>query len=75
MFPTCMLYYLLLISAFCSAISYFWGAMSDSFGYKRVLITCNVLLGVMSALFGLSVSISMAIVTRFLLGLVNGEFC
>ena len=54
--------------------SYIWGALSDSFGYKPILIISSLLLGLMSVLFGLSVNFPMAVATRFFLGLVNGKF-
>ena len=54
--------------------SYIWGALSDSFGYKPILIISSLLLGFMSVLFGLSVNFPMAVATRFFLGLVNGKF-
>ncbi len=55
-----------------SAYSYSWGALSDSLGYKPVLIVSSVLVGIVSILFGLSVNFAMAIAMRFTLGLVNG---
>ena len=54
--------------------SYVWGAIADSKGRKVVLITSGVLSGLSSGAFGLSTSYPMAIATRFLLGLFNGEF-
>ena len=53
--------------------SYAWGALSDVFGYKPILVVSNVLLALASAIFGLSVNFPMAIATRFLVGLVNGK--
>ena len=60
------------IEGFFFSCSYIWGALSDSFGHKRVLIIGNILLGISLPLFGLSVNFPMAIAMRLLIGLING---
>ena len=50
-----------------------WGAIADLKGRKVVLITSGVLCGLSSGAFGLSTSYQMAIATRFLIGLFNGQ--
>ena len=48
--------------------------LTDSKGRKVVLITSGVLSGLSSGAFGFSTTYAMAIATRFLLGLFNGQY-
>ena len=65
----------LLYGALVSSLSYsyVWGSIADRKGRKPVIIVSVVLVGLTSAIFGFSVSYEMAIITRFLVGLTNGE--
>ncbi|XP_042059794.1 protein ZINC INDUCED FACILITATOR-LIKE 1-like [Salvia splendens] len=49
-----------------------WGAIADRYGRKPVIIIGCVAVVVFNGLFGLSVNYWMAIITRFLLGIMNG---
>ncbi|KAL7120309.1 hypothetical protein ACP275_02G115700 [Erythranthe tilingii] len=52
--------------------SVFWGAISDRYGRKPVIIIGCATVVVFNTLFGFSVNFWMAITTRFLLGCFNG---
>ncbi|KAI3445203.1 hypothetical protein Pfo_001868 [Paulownia fortunei] len=52
--------------------SVLWGAISDRYGRKPVIIIGSATIVVFNTLFGLSVNFWMAITTRFLLGSLNG---
>ncbi|EPS69109.1 hypothetical protein M569_05658, partial [Genlisea aurea] len=52
--------------------SLLWGTISDRYGRKLVIIFGCVSLVVFNTLFGLSVNFWMALITRFLLGSLNG---
>ncbi|KAL8061807.1 hypothetical protein ABFS82_02G107400 [Erythranthe guttata] len=52
--------------------SVFWGAVSDRYGRKPVIIIGCATVVVFNTLFGFSVNFWMAITTRFLLGCFNG---
>ncbi|PKA54350.1 Protein zinc induced facilitator-like 1 [Apostasia shenzhenica] len=52
--------------------SVFWGIISDRYGRKPVIVIGIVAVIVFNTLFGLSTSYWIAIVTRFLLGSLNG---
>ena len=64
---------LTLIIMFYSIGSYFWGMLSDWKGRKLVLIMSAICMGLSTVMFGFSVNFPMAVVSRFLLGLANGE--
>ncbi|XP_058766678.1 protein ZINC INDUCED FACILITATOR-LIKE 1-like [Vicia villosa] len=52
--------------------SVLWGMISDRYGRKPVIIMGVITVIVLNTLFGLSTSFWMAIITRFLLGGLNG---
>ncbi|KAL8162043.1 hypothetical protein V2J09_013532 [Rumex salicifolius] len=52
--------------------SVYWGVIADRYGRKPVIIIGTITVIVFNTLFGLSVNFWMAIVTRFLLGSLNG---
>ncbi|KAL6563052.1 Protein ZINC INDUCED FACILITATOR-LIKE 1 [Orobanche minor] len=52
--------------------SVLWGAVADRYGRKPVIIIGSATIVVFNTLFGLSVNFWMAIITRFLLGSLNG---
>ena len=64
---------LTLIIMFYSIGSYFWGVLSDRKGRKPVLITSAICMGLSTLMFGFSVNFAMAVVSRFLVGIANGE--
>ncbi|XP_020614457.1 probable peptide/nitrate transporter At3g43790 isoform X2 [Orbicella faveolata] len=51
---------------------YFWGWLTDKIGRRPVILISLVLTIIGMASFGLSVSLTMAIITRFFVGLTNG---
>ncbi|WJX93110.1 hypothetical protein P8452_74677 [Trifolium repens] len=55
-----------------SLTSVIWGMVSDRYGRKPVLIIGIIAVVIFNTLFGLSTSFWMAIITRFLLGCLNG---
>ncbi|XP_059312335.1 protein ZINC INDUCED FACILITATOR-LIKE 1-like isoform X6 [Lycium ferocissimum] len=52
--------------------SVFWGTVADKYGRKPVIILGNFVVVVFNTLFGLSINFWMAVITRFLLGSLNG---
>ncbi|XP_019434755.1 PREDICTED: protein ZINC INDUCED FACILITATOR-LIKE 1-like isoform X5 [Lupinus angustifolius] len=54
--------------------SVLWGIISDRYGRKPVLVIGIITIVIFNTLFGLSTSLWMAIVTRFLLGSLCGVF-
>ncbi|WCJ19198.1 zinc induced facilitator-like 1 [Euphorbia peplus] len=52
--------------------SVFWGLIADRYGRKPVIIIGTITVVIFNTLFGLSVNFWMAVVTRFLLGSLNG---
>lgn len=50
-----------------------WGSVSDKFGRKPVMLIGLALSGVVMIMFGLSNTVMMAAIARFLHGLVNGN--
>nr|GEW45307.1 protein zinc induced facilitator-like 1-like isoform X2 [Tanacetum cinerariifolium] len=52
--------------------SIFWGVVADRYGRKPVIILGTSTVVVFNTLFGFSVNYWMAIITRFLLGFLNG---
>nr|XP_043634335.1 protein ZINC INDUCED FACILITATOR-LIKE 1-like isoform X1 [Erigeron canadensis] len=52
--------------------SVFWGVVADRYGRKPVILLGTLTMVIFNTLFGFSVNYSMAIITRFLLGLFNG---
>ena len=54
--------------------SYFWGWLSDKKGRRPVLLITIAGNGIFSFLFGFSTNIPLAMVLRFLSGLINGEY-
>ncbi|KAL3623296.1 hypothetical protein CASFOL_032112 [Castilleja foliolosa] len=52
--------------------SIFWGKIADKYGRKPVIIIGSFSIVVLSTLFGFSVNFWMALITRFLLGSLNG---
>ncbi|KAJ4730071.1 protein ZINC INDUCED FACILITATOR-LIKE 1-like [Melia azedarach] len=52
--------------------SVFWGIVADRYGRKPVIIIGTTTVVVFNTLFGLSTNFWMALVTRFLLGSLNG---
>uniref|UniRef100_A0A3Q7GSC3 Major facilitator superfamily (MFS) profile domain-containing protein n=1 Tax=Solanum lycopersicum TaxID=4081 RepID=A0A3Q7GSC3_SOLLC len=52
--------------------SAFWGVMADRYGRKSVIIFGTSIVVVFNTLFGLSTNFWMVVVTRFLLGSLNG---
>ncbi|KAL3349318.1 hypothetical protein AABB24_022450 [Solanum stoloniferum] len=55
-----------------SLTSAFWGVVADRYGRKPVIIFGTSIVVVFNTLFGLSTNFWMAVVTRFLLGSLNG---
>lgn len=59
---------------FCSfLVAYFWGIASDRFGRKPTLIVGNLLSAISIVFFGTSKSYALAIITRSLCGLFQGN--
>ncbi|KAK7343003.1 hypothetical protein VNO80_25964 [Phaseolus coccineus] len=52
--------------------SVLWGVVADRYGRKPVIVIGVVVVVIFNTLFGLSTSFWMAVVTRFLLGSLNG---
>ncbi|GJR38481.1 zinc induced facilitator-like 1-like protein isoform X1 [Tanacetum coccineum] len=52
--------------------SIFWGAVADRYGRKPVILLGTTTVVIFNTLFGFSVNYWMAIITRFLLGFLNG---
>ncbi|XP_021296372.1 protein ZINC INDUCED FACILITATOR 1-like isoform X2 [Herrania umbratica] len=52
--------------------SVLWGIIADRYGRKPVIIMGTITVVVFNTLFGLSVNFWMAVITRFLLGSLNG---
>ncbi|KAK4379127.1 hypothetical protein RND71_000989 [Anisodus tanguticus] len=52
--------------------SAFWGVVADRYGRKPVIIFGTFIVVVFNTLFGLSINFWMAVITRFLLGSLNG---
>ncbi|KAH9686624.1 protein zinc induced facilitator-like 1 [Citrus sinensis] len=52
--------------------SVFWGLVADRYGRKPVIIMGTASVVIFNTLFGLSVNFWMAVLTRFLLGSLNG---
>ncbi|XP_024977875.1 protein ZINC INDUCED FACILITATOR-LIKE 1-like isoform X1 [Cynara cardunculus var. scolymus] len=52
--------------------SVFWGVVADRYGRKPVIIIGTSTVVIFNTLFGFSVNYWMAIITRFLLGFLNG---
>ena len=52
--------------------SYIWGFVADIKGRKPVVIVSSILLGLAAGGFGFSVTFTMAVFLRFLVGLFNG---
>jgi MFS family permease len=52
--------------------SVFWGVVADRYGRKPVILIGTTAVVIFNTLFGLSVNFWMAIITRFLLGSLNG---
>ncbi|PWA68245.1 major facilitator superfamily domain protein (mitochondrion) [Artemisia annua] len=52
--------------------SIFWGVVADRYGRKPVIILGTSTVVIFNTLFGFSINYSMAIITRFLLGFLNG---
>ncbi|KAJ8900036.1 hypothetical protein K2173_024151 [Erythroxylum novogranatense] len=52
--------------------SVFWGIVADRYGRKPVIITGIMAVVIFNTIFGLSVNLWMAVITRFLLGSLNG---
>ncbi|OMO60216.1 Major facilitator superfamily [Corchorus olitorius] len=52
--------------------SVLWGLVADRYGRKPVIIMGTISVVIFNTLFGLSVNFWMAIITRFLLGSLNG---
>ncbi|OIT37159.1 PREDICTED: protein ZINC INDUCED FACILITATOR-LIKE 1-like [Nicotiana attenuata] len=52
--------------------SVFWGIVADRYGRKPVIIIGTFTVVVFNTLFGLSINFWMAVITRFLLGSLNG---
>ncbi|KAL8158423.1 protein ZINC INDUCED FACILITATOR-LIKE 1-like [Apium graveolens] len=52
--------------------SVFWGKVADRYGRKPVIIIGTSTVVIFNTLFGLSINYWMAIITRFLLGSLNG---
>ncbi|XP_042514242.1 protein ZINC INDUCED FACILITATOR-LIKE 1-like isoform X1 [Macadamia integrifolia] len=52
--------------------SVFWGVVADRYGRKRAIMIGTITMVIFNILFGLSTCFWMAVVTRFLLGSMNG---
>jgi MFS family permease len=52
--------------------SYFWGWLSDKVGRRQVLLWCTSLMGIATLAFGFSKSFEVALVIRFITGLIAG---
>ncbi|MCD7465545.1 Protein ZINC INDUCED FACILITATOR-LIKE 1 [Datura stramonium] len=52
--------------------SAFWGVVADRYGRKPVIVFGTFAVVVFNTLFGLSINLWMAVITRFLLGSLNG---
>ncbi|XVF82746.1 hypothetical protein PTKIN_Ptkin16aG0074300 [Pterospermum kingtungense] len=52
--------------------SVIWGIVADRYGRKPVIIMGTIAVVIFNTLFGLSVNFWMAVITRFLLGSLNG---
>lgn len=52
--------------------SVFWGIVADRYGRKPVIMMGTAAVVIFNTLFGLSVNFWMAVITRFLLGSLNG---
>ncbi|KAK9067478.1 hypothetical protein SSX86_014808 [Deinandra increscens subsp. villosa] len=52
--------------------SVFWGMIADRYGRKPVIVLGTSTVVIFNTLFGFSVNYGMAIITRFLLGFLNG---
>ncbi|XP_076891384.1 protein ZINC INDUCED FACILITATOR-LIKE 1-like [Bidens hawaiensis] len=52
--------------------SVFWGVVADRYGRKPVFLIGTLKVVILNTLFGFSVNYWMAIITRFLLGFLNG---
>ncbi|KAK4739009.1 hypothetical protein R3W88_002706 [Solanum pinnatisectum] len=52
--------------------SVFWGTVADRYGRKPVIVFGTFVVVIFNTLFGLSVNFWMAVITRFLLGFLNG---
>ncbi|KAK9067466.1 hypothetical protein SSX86_014795 [Deinandra increscens subsp. villosa] len=52
--------------------SVFWGVVADRYGRKPVILLGTSTVVIFNTLFGFSVNYRMAIITRFLLGFLNG---
>ncbi|KAF3664113.1 Protein ZINC INDUCED FACILITATOR 1 [Capsicum annuum] len=52
--------------------SVFWGAVADRYGRRPVIIFGTFVVVIFNTLFGLSANFWMAVITRLLLGLLNG---
>lgn len=55
-----------------AATSVFWGIIADRYGRKPVIIFGTASVVIFNTLFGFSINFWMAIITRFLLGSLNG---
>lgn len=51
--------------------SYYWGSVADRIGRKPIIAISCFAISILSILFGMSVNLWMAILTRFFLGLLN----
>jgi MFS family permease len=52
--------------------SYFWGWLSDKVGRRQVLLWCTFLLCITTLTFGFAKSFEVALVIRFITGLIAG---
>jgi MFS family permease len=52
--------------------SYFWGWLADKVGRRQVLLWTTSMLGVVSIAFGFAKSFEVALVIRFITGMVAG---
>ncbi|KAJ0044701.1 hypothetical protein Pint_05682 [Pistacia integerrima] len=52
--------------------SVLWGVVADHYGRKPIILSGTISVVVLSTLFGLSINFWMAVITRFLLGSMNG---
>ena len=62
------------LSLLVSLYSYFWGWLSDKYGRRPVVLITVIANGLFSLIFGFTINLPMAIITRFLTGLVNGTY-